>query len=148
MTVVALSSCEDWLDVNPKSQIKEEDQFSREGGYKDELTGVYTAMSSKSMYGLNMGIGFTEVLSHSYDVDANGSWRYANDFDYTNSNVESVISSIWSSTYNCIANLNLVIKNIDQADSTKFSDNTYYTYRGEAYGLRAFLHFDLMRLFA
>ena len=54
---MALASCNDWLDVEPKSQIKEEKQFSREGGYKDQLTGVYTAMATPQMYGLNMGIG-------------------------------------------------------------------------------------------
>lgn len=148
LAVVSLSSCDDWLDVSPKSQIKEEDQFGREGGYKDQLTGVYTAMSSTSMYGLNMGIGFVEVLSQNYDVDGNGTWRYANEYDYTNSNVESTINTIWSSTYNAIANLNILIRNIDKADSTRFSENHYYIYKGEAYGLRAFLHFDLMRLFA
>lgn len=144
----ALTSCEDWLDVSPKSQIKEEDHFSREGGYKDELTGVYTAMTSSSLYGMNLGIGFAEILSQSYDVDANSSWTYAAKYDYTYSTVESTISSIWSNAYNAIANLNIIIKNIEQADSTDFTDNNYYIYKGEAYGLRAFLHFDLMRLFA
>ena len=52
-----LASCNDWLDVSPKSQIKEEDHFDRVGGYKDQLTGIYTAMTSQDMYGLNMGIG-------------------------------------------------------------------------------------------
>lgn len=99
------------------------------------------------MYGLNMGIGFNEVLSQNYDVDATGEWRYAAAYDYTNSGVEGTISTIWSSTYNAIANLNIMIRNIDKADSTMFSENHYYTYRGEAYGMRGFLHFDLMRLF-
>jgi len=148
LAATVLTSCEDWLDVSPKSQIKEEDHFSREGGYKDELTGVYTAMTGTSLYGRNLGIGFTEVLSHSYDVDANSSWYYASQYDYTNSTVESTITTIWSQMYNAIANLNMVIKNIDKADSTKFTDNNYYIYKGEAYGLRAFLHLDLMRLFA
>ena len=61
IAAISLTSCNDWLDVSPKSQIKEEDHFSREGGYKDQLTGIYTAMSQQSMYGLNMGIGFTEI---------------------------------------------------------------------------------------
>lgn len=148
LTLVTLTSCNDWLDVSPKSQIKEEEQFSREGGYKDQLTGVYTAMSSTSMYGLNMGIGFTEVLSQNYDVDGNGDWRYASQYNYSQSSVERTINTIWNSTYNAIANLNIMIRNIDKADSTRFSENNYYVYRGEAYGLRAFLHFDLMRLFA
>lgn len=148
MATTALTSCSDWLDVSPKSQIKEEDHFSREGGYKDQLTGIYTAMSQQSMYGLNMGIGFTEVLSHSYNVNPSGSWRYANDFDYKNSSVESTITSIWSQTYNAIANVNILIRNIDQANPAIFTDNHYNLYKGEAYGLRAFLHLDLMRLFA
>ena len=136
--VMALTACNDWLDVEPKSQIKENKQFSREGGYKDQLTGVYTAMATPQMYGQNMGI----------NVSANGKWRYANNFDYTQSTSKSTIDAIWRNTYNCIANLNILIRNIDKADSTSFTDNHYHLYRGEAYGLRAFLHLDLMRLFA
>lgn len=148
LVAAVLTSCEDWLDVSPKSQIKEEDHFSREGGYQDELTGVYTAMSGSNLYGLNLGIGFAEVLSQNYDVSANGRWNYIAQYDYANSTVESTITDIWSQAYNCIANLNIVIKNIDRADSTRFTGNNYYMFKGEAYGLRAFLHFDLMRLFA
>lgn len=143
-----LSACNDWLDVEPKSQIKEDKQFSREGGYEDQLTGVYTAMSSQQMYGLNMGIGFVEVLSHSYNVNPNGKWRYAADFDYSETTSKTTIDEIWKNTYNCIANLNILIRNIDKADTTLFTGNSYHVMRGEAYGLRAFLHFDLMRLFA
>ena len=132
--VMALTACNDWLDVEPKSQIKENKQFSREGGYKDQLTGVYTAMATPQMYGQNMGIGFVEVLSHSYNVSANGKWRYANDFNYTQSTSKSTINEIWRNTYNCIANLNILIRNIDKADSTSFTANHYHLYRGEAYG--------------
>lgn len=145
---VALTSCDDWLDVSPKSQIKEGDHFSREGGFKDQLTGIYTAMTQKEMYGLNMGIGFVEVLSHSYDINHNGTWRYADDFNYTEKSSESTISEIWSSTYSCIANANVVIENIEKADPNLFTGYNYHIYRGEAYGLRGFLHFELMRLFA
>ena len=88
LAICFFTSCEDWLDVSPKSQIKEEDHFSREGGYKDQLTGIYTALTTQEMYGLNMGIGFVEVLSHSYDIDPSGRWRYVNNFDYTESDCE------------------------------------------------------------
>lgn len=148
LLALALTSCNDWLDVSPKSQIQEDDHFSSEGGYRDQLTGVYTEMSSQSMYALNIGIGFTEVLSQNYDVDANGQWRYPSEYDYTNSACEGTINTIWNKFYNCIANLNLIIRNIEKADPAIFSENHYYTYKGEALGLRAFLHLDLMRLFA
>jgi len=144
----ALTSCNDWLDVSPKSQIKEEDHFSREGGYKDQLTGIYTALTTEQMYGLNMGVGFVEVLSHSYDIDPNGTWRYANDFDYANSVTESWIEQIWDACYSSIANCNILLENIDKASESIFTENHYHQYRGEALGLRGFLHLELMRLFA
>ena len=148
MTAFIFASCNDWLDGDPKSQIKEEKHFSREGGFKDQLTGIYTKMTTQDMYGLNMGIGFVEVLSHTYDINPNGTWRYVNDFDYTNSTVEATIASIWSNTYNCIANCNILLRNLEEADPKMFTGYNYHIYRGEALGLRAFLHFDLMRLFA
>lgn len=143
-----LTSCNDWLDVDPKSQIREEDHFSREGGFKDQLTGVYTKMTTADMYGLNMGVGFVEVLSHSYDINPNGNWRYANDFDYTYTRSEDIIKQIWQGCYNCIANLNILLRNIDDADPNDFEGNNYHYYKGEALGLRGFLHLELMRLFA
>ena len=148
LLAMVLASCNDWLDVEPKSQIKEENHFDREGGYRDQLAGVYTMMTTQSMYGLNMGIGFVEVLSHSYDINPNGAWRYANDFDYTQTSSETTINAIWTAAYNAIANLNVLLRNIDQANPNMFEGNNYHIYRGEALGLRGFLHFDLMRLFA
>lgn len=145
----ASSACNDWLDVSPKLQIEEEKHFDREGGFQDQITGVYSRMASTSMYGLQMGIGFTEVLSQNYNVDANSTtWRYAADYDYTNSNCESIINSIWNQAYSCIANLNILLRNIDRVDRNMFTNNHYYLYKGEALGLRAFLHFEMMRLFA
>ena len=148
ITAFTFSACDDWLDVSPKSQIEEDDKFSREGGYKDQLTGVYTKMSSEDMYGLQMGIGFTEVLSQNYDININGPWRYAAEYDYTQTDTKKIIDNIWLNTYNCITNLNLLLKHINEADPNMFTNNNYYLYKGEALGLRAFLHFDLMRLFA
>ena len=146
--VAALTSCNDWLDVEPKSQIKEENHFDREGGYKDQLTGIYTKMTTQEMYGLQMGIGFVEVLSHTYDINPNGTWRYANDFNYTEKSSEAIIQNIWSSCYSCIANANILLRNIEKADAGIFDGYNQHIYRGEALGLRAFLHLELMRLFA
>ncbi len=147
--LTGFTACDDYLDVSPKSQIEADDMFSREGGYKDQLTGVYSVLCSDTLYGCNMSIGFAEVLSQNYDIDANSTlWYYPSLYDYTNSSVETTIENIWLCMYNCIANLNVMLEYIEKADPSIFSDNNYYVYRGEALGLRAFLHLDLMRLFA
>ena len=33
--------CSDWLDVRPKSQVKEDDLFTSESGFRDALIGIY-----------------------------------------------------------------------------------------------------------
>lgn len=148
VATMAFSSCNDWLDVSPKSQIEEADQFSRPSGFRDQLTGVYTQMASQNMYKMNMGFGFAEILSQNYDVDANSNWAIMADYDYTNDKVQPIINQIWNSTYSCIANLNIMLQNIKDADPNMFTDNEYYLCYGEGLGLRAFLHLEMMRLFA
>lgn len=146
--ISTLASCNDWLDVSPKSQIEETDQFSRASGFRDQLTGVYTQMAQSSLYGQNLGFGFAEVLSQNYDVDPTSSWAPIAEYDYANDKVKPIISSIWNQTYSCIANLNIMLENIEKASPTMFENNEYYLCYGEALGLRGFLHFELMRLFA
>mgnify|MGYP000044762271 CR=1 FL=1 len=36
-----VGGCSDWLDVDPKSQIKQEVLFESEAGFRDALTGIY-----------------------------------------------------------------------------------------------------------
>ena len=35
-------SCDDWLDVKPKTQVESSELLKDEAGYKDALWGVYT----------------------------------------------------------------------------------------------------------
>lgn len=39
-------SCENWFDVNPKSQVKNDILFENENGYKTALFGIYTTMAT------------------------------------------------------------------------------------------------------
>ena len=49
--------------------------------------------------------------------------------------------------YNMLANVNNLLDNIDKRQSVFTGDN-YNIIKGEALGLRAYIHFDLLRLFA
>ncbi|MDD2420409.1 MAG: RagB/SusD family nutrient uptake outer membrane protein [Bacteroidales bacterium] len=147
--LLLLGSCEKFLDVRPKSEIPAGLHFERESGYADQLTGVYTKMCETDMYGKQLTFGFAEVLSQNYDLNPNNTeYYYASQYNYTESNTRKIIDNIWSNTYNCIANLNIMLEYIEKADSNMFSGNNYNIYKGEALGLRAFLHFDMLRLFA
>lgn len=144
---VTLVSCDDWLDVRPKSEILADVHFESESGFKDQLTGVYTAMTETGMYGRNLSFGLMSVLSQDYDLKTESTYRYAAEYNYEETSTKSIIDNIWSSTYNCIANLNIMLKYIDN-DPNIFTDDNYAMYKGEILGLRAFLHLEMLRIFS
>ena len=71
--------CNDWLDVQPKSQVKEEDLFSSESGFRDALTGIYALMGRVETYGGNSTMGFMDMLAQTYskvDYDYEDALKY------------------------------------------------------------------------
>lgn len=142
-------SCNDWLNISPRTEIKSEDNFKNEQGYKDALTGVYLLMTDESLYGRDLTFGFLDVLAQYYTgiYNSTNAYFYAKNFDYANSSNVTRFQNIWANSYNVIANINELIININKADSTMFTGRNYNLIKGEAYGLRAFMHFDLVRMF-
>ncbi|MDR1414525.1 MAG: RagB/SusD family nutrient uptake outer membrane protein [Odoribacteraceae bacterium] len=142
------TACERWLDVKPKAQIEADVLYSREAGYKDVLYNAYIQMISSAMYGCEMTFGLVDVLGNVYTYVGTGEYTYARDGDYTNAQLETTINNIWQSSYNAIANINSLVENTRAADPALFTDDNRDIILAEALGLRAFIHFDLLRLFA
>jgi hypothetical protein len=146
--IVALASCSDWLEVLPKSRVLANRHFESEQGYADQLTGVYTHMSSTALYGRELTFGLREVISQNYDLNVASPYAPAARYDYEEVNVKAIITNAWAGSYTAIANLNLMLEYMETVDPARFSGRNYNVYRGEALGLRAFLHFELLRMFA
>lgn len=147
--LLLLSSCSDWLDVSPKTEIRETTLFSTEEGYKEALTGVYIKMGQTDMYGMKTTMFVPEMLAHTWTIPTeakNPTAYYLAKFDYTNTNVEDSISTMWSKYYNVIAQINNILTNIS-ASNVSFTNGNKELIEGECYGLRAFLHLDLLRFF-
>ena len=68
-----LSSCQNWIDVNPKTDIEAEEFFTSEDGFKSALTGLYSMMVLEKSYGRQMTFDFVEKLVQRYDNYAAGS---------------------------------------------------------------------------
>ena len=149
LLILPMFSCEKWLDVSPKTEIKSDDNFELEQGFKDALTGVYLLMIDESLYGRELTFGFTDVLAQYYTgiYQTSHAYYYPAQYDYTDNSSVSIINNIWGSAYNAIANLNELIAQLERADKGMFTGRNYELIKGEAYGLRALLHFDLLRLF-
>ena len=140
-------SCENWLDVSPKSDIKVEDLFSTQEGFEDAVMGVYSLMTLPDVYGANLSFGYADVLAAFYTVGTNSAFYEASKYNYREAGEEGRLSSIWSLMYKGIANLNSILKHVDERQEV-FGENDFYLYKGEVLALRAMLHFDLLRLFA
>jgi GNAT superfamily N-acetyltransferase len=150
LATTLLLSCESWLDVNPRSQVKEGELFSDEAGFRNALLGIYNLMGAQSLYGQNLTMGFADVLAQYYYVpQATHGYYPVTKYDYENALTKAFIESIWRSAYNAIANTNNFLAHVDEKGGDFFSDPRYRgILRGEALAARALLHFDLLRMMA
>ena len=146
LPLLALSACSDWLDVEPKSEIKLDIMFETEQGFKDALTGCYMLLSDDQLYGATLTCTFLDVLGQQYALLGATSSPYYNASRYIYSNYESTISGIWSKMYNAIANINALIEGLE-ANQSVLHPSIYAMTKAEAYSLRAFVYLDLVRLF-
>ena len=107
-------SCQEWLDVSPSTEVKYDDLFSYKNGFKDQLTGVYTALCSEELYGAHLGFGMLDALGQQYFWNQEaGTYYYLHRFVYDNPKSEEVINSIWNNMYNTIANVNILLQGIE-----------------------------------
>lgn len=148
LCVVILTGCSDWLDVSPKTDIKSQDLFSNEDGFKSALTGIYGRMTGNNLYGKDLSFLFMEQLVQRYDNNRDQTdEQRATIYDYKNQvSSKSKLNGIWKDMYKNIANINNLILNVE-VNGNKIETPGYYNLiYGEALGLRAFHYFDLLRM--
>lgn len=144
------SSCSDWLDVSPKTNVPAEELFETENGYLSALAGIYISMTNEDTYGKNLSFGLMEQLAQMYDKLPDGTNDRTNVYIYTQStsggyNTKSLLETIWQAQYNLIANTNNMLKWLNTNGDIVLDESTYNMIQGEALALRAYLHFDLLR---
>lgn len=142
-----LSSCTKFLEVSPEDKFLPEQIFTNETGIHKALNGIYLNMAKPSLYGGEMSMGVIDVFAQYYNISTHHSWLTAANYNYLDRSVERRMSSIWASTYRTIANTNSFLGYLDQVDENVISLDRKQLLLGESYAIRAFLHFDLLRLF-
>lgn len=148
-----MTSCNDWLDVEPNTEMDRNALFQNEAGFADAMSGVYVNMISDELYGKTLTWHMLEIIGGGARVmtgeNANlmGFSFHPDGEYYTDTYRNTYVDPIWNKAYNTIANLNSILECIDDKESV-FQDNDYSVFKGEALGLRAFIHFDLLRLFS
>lgn len=154
LAVCSFTACNKWLDVKPSTQLDRDELFKSEEGYRDALLGVYSSLSAPALYGREMTFGTMDVLAGYYAPLRVSTTTYADFYAYypykqqgrrIDANI-AVLDRMWSGIYHTISNLNSILETIDMRKGM-FSDDNYRIVKGEAIGLRAFLHLDLLRMY-
>ena len=116
LMLAGMTSCNDWLDVQPASQVEDTELFETETGFKEALSGVYSSMLSESSYGKEMTFGAMSVLAQEWSNLPSSSTQYTDlgEYNYSSTLASNVIAQIWATSYNGIANVNNLLKHIDQ----------------------------------
>ena len=135
-----LVSCDSWLSLSPEDNISESELFENEEGFKSLLDGTYVLMAAAPAYGFELMVGFPDEVVRL--------WQETSKFyvhDYTDQECKDRLLATWSQMYKVIANDNILIEHLREESSKELK--TYNTLLGEALGIRAYVHLDLLRLF-
>lgn len=151
LVAVSLPSCNDWLDVRPDTEQKEEDQFSNEKSFESAVIGMYMDMADRDIYGERLTMTNIESLANLWYMDSDHN-RYEDYYlmqhDYSNVEYsQAAIEAIYAKLFNVIVQANIIIKNAVEHGDVIADPAMRSVIEGEAYAVRAYCQFDALRLF-
>ena len=141
------TGCDRFLDVQPKDQYTEKQLLATRGGYYTAMNGLYNNLTSNSLYGKNLSYELIDVISKRYAPLAKSTYLTSlNSWGYAEENVSKALESTWATAYTTILNCNVILENLATQQGILSPAETNLM-KGELVALRAFLHFDMLRLF-
>ena len=141
------SGCRSWLDVQPEDQVTDGQLFSTESGFRTALNGIYVELSNNALYGGELSVDAVEILAQRYDFSGNTTNAYRlGTYNYTIDYAKSKFAAVWEKAYSLIANCNKLLEYAEKNEEV-LTGKMRKMIIGEAMALRAFLHFDMLRLF-
>ncbi|WP_343561665.1 RagB/SusD family nutrient uptake outer membrane protein [Sphingobacterium sp.] len=137
------TSCKKWLDTRSDKDLYVEDVLTNRQGFSTALAGIYAELGDKALYGREMEFGMLDVLAGYWQIYPQHIYYPASNYDYRAATVESKINAIWSGMYRIIRQCNIILAQIDNIKT----DPNYAIIKGETLAIRAFCHFELLKLF-
>ena len=89
------SSCDSFLDVQPKGEVLEGDLLKDAKGFENALYGVYAKMGSTNLYGQNLSYSALDLMAQYYTSTNNEEVEPLIKYDYTNTKAEDLFYNIW-----------------------------------------------------
>ncbi len=137
-------SCNNKLTIPPVGSLSGEGYFSTPNHIEEGIRGVYSKVTGVEA---NEYIYLSETRSDNVWADpAPNATRDATEIGHYRFNSSlGTLESTWSGWYSVIYNANTVLANLDNVEFTKEAVKNQF--RGELLFLRAYAHFELVRVF-
>lgn len=148
LCLLTAQSCNNWLDVQPTDRQTEAQTYSSVSGFYSVLNGIYTKMNTKYSYGEHLSYNMIEILAKRFVIAGtkNEVGTAFQQYTYSDKKAKEVIQKIWETNYNIILNCNIVLANAE-LKKDMLGEKDYSIIKGEMLAVRAFIHFDMLRLF-
>lgn len=138
-SALALGSCEDLLDTEPRQSLTPETAFADVEGYESLVFAAYGAVRGFNNYGQQLMIA-PEIMADNLRIIAN-TGRYIGQ----EANADRAHMGLWGTGhYGAINEANIILAGIDDVEG---DDNLRNRVKGEAHFLRAMLYFDLAKIY-
>ncbi|RZK63515.1 MAG: RagB/SusD family nutrient uptake outer membrane protein, partial [Pedobacter sp.] len=143
LAALSLSSCEKYLDVEPRASVSDDKTIFDNASAQTALTGAYAAVASGGYYGTTFqSIGYL----NGDNIAWTGSQSQVQEFINHNVSADnSTISAAWSAIYIAINRSNHVIEKVPLVSDPLLTQANKDKIVGQAYFIRALAYFDLAR---
>lgn len=142
--VLALTACNDYLDVDTPSKYSIEDVFSSQKDANEALNGVYASILESNAFG--QAYTYSLVLNSDVDYVSNSTESKQTNTPkrYDCDASSSTVNNVWKATYSGIENANNFIYNLVNGSIYDEDNKDVMQMLGEAKVLRAMLYYELL----
>ena len=150
LVAIAVGSCNSFLEENPKTFLFPKDYFKTEKQIIASVNGLYTYVDDLFDGDIEVGTQSFVFLDYlpGYGIrPRSASSLYlsqAMSLSVTEEN--NIVEKLWKSAYTAIENCNSVIAGIEASTGVSIAADTRNKLLGEAYFMRAYNYFNLVRL--
>ncbi len=138
-----LSSCsKDFLDLPPYTSVPAETALLTEADALSALTGTYAGMRVFDLYGRTIPL-MGDLWADNVKISTRNAGRYTEIYNLNFVENNQWFTGMWQNAYRVINRANNIIHSTPSGDEANINQ-----YKGEAYAVRALLHFELVRFFA
>ena len=128
-------SCDDYLEMTPDEDLTIAEVFSYRPYAEAFLSNIYTALTDEAEFNLFTGSSDEMEIAyggHPSHLINSGAWNPSNAINF------------WDDNYAAIRKCNIFLENVDNVPTNR---EEIQNWKGEAYFLRAYFYFQLIRLY-